>query len=135
MRPPLPITAVFLTVFVLYSCSGIRSAFQPKTKIYQPPRIGAEHRFEDGLRREKHPQNLFSKKERREMEKMGRVTEKDRSAPNTRISTMQADSILTGKTRDTTSTVAADSSQVIPADTSAPVPVDTTRQLPNNRGR
>lgn len=119
MRSPLPITIVFCLVFVLYSCSGIRSAFQPKTKVYQPPRIGAEHRFEDGLRREKHPQNLFSKKERREMEKMGRVTEKARSAPNTRISSMQADSILTGKTRDTTRTVITDSSQVMPADTSA----------------
>ena len=38
---------------------------------YQPPRMGAEYRFEDGLRKEKHPQYLFSKKERKEMAKMG----------------------------------------------------------------
>lgn len=38
---------------------------------YEPPRLGAEYRFEDGMRKEKHPQYLFSNKERKEMIKMG----------------------------------------------------------------
>ncbi|SFD78324.1 hypothetical protein SAMN05518672_103200 [Chitinophaga sp. CF118] len=38
---------------------------------YQPPRLGAEYRFEDGLRKEKHPQYLFDKKTRKDMRQMG----------------------------------------------------------------
>ncbi len=92
-----------LAAVLLSACGGgIRSAFERKERVYQPPRLGAESRFEDGLRREKHPQNLWSKKERKEMEKMGRYTNKETAAPATRITAMQADSLLTGKTRDTT---------------------------------
>lgn len=128
MRSPLPVTAVIAFAFVLYSCSGIQNVFSRKNQVYQPPRIGAEHRFEDGLRRQKNPDNLFSKKERKEMEKMGMITGKERIAPNTRITPMQADSILTGKTRDTAQAAPADSSQAIPADSTAPRPADTTRR-------
>jgi len=36
-----------------------------------PPRMGAAYRFEDGLRKEKHPQYLFDKKTRKDLAKMG----------------------------------------------------------------
>ncbi|QEH43556.1 hypothetical protein [Chitinophaga sp. XS-30] len=127
MRFFVQITAVVSCALLMYSCATVRSAFHRKERPYQPPRIGAEHRFEDGLRRQKNPQNLFSRKERREMEKMGMLTsEKDRAAPNERITPMQADSMLTGKTRDTTRT-AIDSTQTIPADTTVPRPADTAK--------
>jgi len=61
------------------------------------------------------------------MEKMGIGSgsrQQERSAPHVRISAMQADSILTGKTRDTTR---IDSTQVVPVDTSLAKPADTTR--------
>lgn len=87
--------------------------------------MGAENRFDEGLKREKHPQQLFSKKERKDMEKMGTVSEQERSAPNTKISPMQADSILTGKT-DSART-RTDSTGAIPADSTAPQPADSTR--------
>ncbi|MRG48312.1 hypothetical protein GFS24_24565 [Chitinophaga sp. SYP-B3965] len=105
---------IIIGLLLLYSCSNVRSVFQRKQQVYQPPRLGAESRFEDGLRREKKPQNLFSKKERKGMENMGMISKQERTAPSTRISPMQADSLLTGKTRDTTRT---DSTQVIPVDT------------------
>lgn len=93
---------LILSMIILCSCNGgLRSTFQRKERVYQPPRLGAEYRFEDGLRKQKNPQNLWSKKERKDMEKSGRYTPKETSAPNTRISPMQADSLLTGKTRDT----------------------------------
>lgn len=38
---------------------------------YEAPRLGAEYRFEDGMKREKKPQYLFSNKERKDMKKMG----------------------------------------------------------------
>lgn len=123
MRFPLQIISILL---LLYSCSNGRSVFQRKQQIYQAPRMGAEYRFEDGLRREKKPQNLFSKSERKGMENMGMITKQNRSAPSTRITPMQADSILTGKTRDTTRT---DSTQITPADTTLSPSVDTTKQL------
>jgi hypothetical protein len=93
--------------------------------------MGAEYRFDEGLRREKHPQNLFSKKELKDMEKTGTMSQQERNAPNTRISPMQADSILTGKTRDTTrtdstNTIPTDSIQRQRPDTSASQPADTT---------
>ncbi|WP_341841191.1 hypothetical protein [Chitinophaga caseinilytica] len=112
---PSSISILILSAIVLCSCNGgMRSAFQRKERVYQPPRLGAEYRFEDGLRRQKHPQNLWSKKERKEMEKMGRYTPKTTDAPSTRISPLQADSLLTGKTRDTTqntTTAPADTAQ------------------------
>ncbi|WP_343670288.1 hypothetical protein [Chitinophaga sp.] len=52
-------------VFSGTGCASNRSGY------YQPPRLGAEYRFEDGMRREKHPQYLFSNKERKDMKKMG----------------------------------------------------------------
>lgn len=62
------------------------------------------------------------------MEKIGMLySDQDRATPNTRITPMQADSILTGKTRDTIRAVSKDSTQVIPADTTLPQPVDTTK--------
>jgi hypothetical protein len=127
MRFPLLIVTILWIILYLYGCSGFRETFQRKDQVYQPPRIGAEHRFEDGLRKEKHPQQLFSKKERKEMEKMGMTTEKERTAPNTRITAMQADSILTGKVRDTTQAAPTDSTQPMPADSLQSPPADTTR--------
>ncbi|MBW8687449.1 hypothetical protein [Chitinophaga rhizophila] len=42
---------------------------------YDPaPRMGAEYRFEEGLRKEKNPQYLFDKKSRKEMAGMGYPT-------------------------------------------------------------
>lgn len=127
MRFPVQIVPILFFTLLLFGCSGMSGVFQRKNQVYQPPRLGAEYRFEEGLRKQKNPQELFSKKERREMEKMGKVTRPDRSAPNTRISSTQADSILTGKTRDTTQSALPDSTQAIPADTLAPQPSDTTR--------
>ena len=126
MRFPLQTVTVLLLPLILYSCSRAGGIFQRKEQVYQPPRLGAEYRFEEGLRKQKNPQQLFSKKERKEMEKMGRLTPQERSAPNTRITAMQADSILTGKTRDTTA-VLADSTQAKPVDSLHQQPVDTTR--------
>ena len=62
------------------------------------------------------------------MEKMGigmNSRQQERSAPHVRITAVQADSILTGKTRDTTR---IDSTQTVPIDTSVTRPADTTRQ-------
>lgn len=52
-------------VVVLSGCASSNRGYQ------EPPRLGAEYRFEDGLNKEKKPQYLFSEKERQEMEKMG----------------------------------------------------------------
>ncbi len=122
MRFPLLIVTILL---LLLGCARVSHVFERKERVYQPPRIGAESRFEEGLRREKRPQELFSKKERRDMEKMGLLTPRDRSAPQERITLRQADSILTGKTRDTAQ-APADSTQAIPADSTLPRPADTT---------
>lgn len=119
MRLTLQIIALLFFVLLLYSCSSVRGVFQRKQQLYQPPRLGAESRFEEGLRKEKHPQNLFSKKERKDMEKMGRLSTHERTTPKTRITAMEADSILTGKTRDSTR---IDSTQAIPVDTVKHVP-------------
>lgn len=49
---------------------------------YDPaPRMGAEYRFEEGLRKEKKPQYLFDKKSRKEMAKMGYPTGEPNHAP------------------------------------------------------
>lgn len=124
MRLPLLIVIILLFMF---SCARVSHVFERKQRVYQPPRIGAEHRFEEGLRREKRPQELFSRKERRDMEKMGLITPRGRNAPQERITIGQADSILTGKTRDTAKAPAADSTKAIPADSTLPRPADTTR--------
>lgn len=132
MRIPPRIVTVFFFALLLYSCARVRHAFERKERVYQAPRMGAEYRFDEGLRREKHPQNLFSKKDLKDMQKMGTVSHQERNAPNTRISPMQADSILTGKTRDTTrtdstNTIPADSLQPQRPDTLVPQPADTSR--------
>lgn len=131
MRLPPRIVTIVSIALLLYSCARVKHVFERKERVYQAPRMGAEYRFDEGLRREKHPQNLFSKKELKDMEKMGTMTHQERNAPNTRISPMQADSILTGKTRDTTrtdstGTIPADSIQPQRPDTSAPQRPDTT---------
>src|ERR1044072_8891776 len=131
MRLPRQILTVFLFALLLFSCARVRHVFERKEHVYQAPRMGAEYRFDEGLRREKHPQNLFSKKELKDMEKTGTMSQQERNAPNTRISPMQADSIHTGKRRDTTRT---DSTNTIPTDSkhrqrpdpSASQPADTT---------
>ncbi len=58
-----------IVIIAICGCNGgMRSAFQRKERVYEPPRLGAEYRFEDGLRRQKNPQNLWSKQERKDME-------------------------------------------------------------------
>jgi hypothetical protein len=58
-------TCVMAGVVVLYSgCASNR-------KYQEPPRLGAEYRFEDGLKKEKKPQYLFDNKTRKDMAKMG----------------------------------------------------------------
>jgi hypothetical protein len=49
-------------------------------KTYEAPKMGAEYRFDDGLRAEKHPDHLFDKKTRKEMEKMGYPTGQSNAA-------------------------------------------------------
>lgn len=128
MRFPRQIISILSFTLLLYSCSRIGGAFQRKERVYQPPRLGAEYRFEDGLRRQKNPQDLFSKKERKDMLKLGMRSEPgQRPTPKTQITPMQADSLLTGKTRDTTTqAIPKDSTQRMPADTAHPRAGDTT---------
>lgn len=130
MRFPVHILAISFFLVLLYGCSGGPRLLQRKERVYQAPRLGAEARFEDGLRRQKNPQTLFSKKEQKDMQKMGTLTKKERNSPSTRISPMQADSLLTGKTADTTRAVPADSTQSIPADTTRAIPTDSTKSIP-----
>ncbi|SFW25018.1 hypothetical protein [Chitinophaga sancti] len=61
----IPIMMLAGFVFLGIGCASSRSG------NYEPPRLGAEYSFEDGMRREKHPQYLFSNKERKDMRKMG----------------------------------------------------------------
>ncbi|MVT41924.1 hypothetical protein GO495_15140 [Chitinophaga oryziterrae] len=60
-------TCMMAGVVVLYSSCALNN------RGYQspPPRMGAEYRFEDGLRKEKHPQYLFDKKTRKDLARMG----------------------------------------------------------------
>ena len=122
MRASRCMAAVILLALFLYGCS--RSLFQKRDNIYRPPALGAESRFDEGLRREKHPQQLFSKKERREMEKMGAISDRgsQRDAPAERISRAKADSVLYGIKPDTTAGKPKDSTAVpvVPDSTVAP---------------
>lgn len=121
MRFPLKIFTVLCAVILLYSCS--RGVFQSKSnQAYQAPAMGAESRFDEGLRREKHPQQLFNKKERKDMEKMGWIGADNRAAPNTRITPGRADSLLTGKTDSTHTPM---DSTAAPKDTIIRTPADT----------
>lgn len=61
---PCSVLAGFL--FLGTGCASSRGS-----GTYEAPRLGAEYRFEDGMKREKKPQYLFSNKERKEMAKMG----------------------------------------------------------------
>lgn len=74
---------------------------------YDPaPRMGAEYRFEEGLRKEKRPQYLFDKKTRKEMTKMGYPT----GQPNT---------VAPTKTKGTKESVASPQTgakKVVPSD-------------------
>jgi hypothetical protein len=54
-------------------------------KGYDPPKLGAEYRFEDGLKKEKKPQYLFSKKERADMDKMGLPSGHSNEAANAAV--------------------------------------------------
>lgn len=56
-----------LAGFVIYSSCA-------SNKEYQAPRMGAEYRFEDGMKADKHPQYLFDEKTRKDMDKMGLPT-------------------------------------------------------------
>lgn len=46
------VTPVFMSAILLVACAP---------KIYQPPHLGAEYRFDEGLRSEKPQEQLFSK--------------------------------------------------------------------------
>lgn len=78
-------TAAVLAGILLIGASCSSRLFQKKERIYEAPKMGAEYRFEEGLKREKRPQQLFSKKERKEMEKMGMTSHQERSAPPVQI--------------------------------------------------
>jgi hypothetical protein len=56
-------TCMMAGVVVFSGCASNRG--------YEPPRLGAEYRFEDGLRKDKHPQYLFDKKTRKDLAKAG----------------------------------------------------------------
>ena len=58
-------TCMMAGVVVLYSSCASNQGYQG------PPRLGAEYRFDDGLRKEKRPQYLFDKKTRKDLAKMG----------------------------------------------------------------
>jgi hypothetical protein len=117
MRLPLVIISTISFVILLYGCS--KGVFQSRNnKVYEAPAMGAESRFDEGLRREKHPQQLFNKKERADMGKMGWIGSDERAAPNTRISPGRADSLLTGKTDSTH--IPADSTRTAIDSTAAP---------------
>lgn len=78
-------TAAVLAGILLIGASCSSRLFQPKERIYEAPKMGAEYRFEEGLKREKRPQQLFSKKERKDMEKLGMTSHQERSAPPVQI--------------------------------------------------
>ncbi|WP_143306777.1 hypothetical protein [Chitinophaga vietnamensis] len=48
-------------------------ACHPAQKIYQAPAMGAETKFDEGLRPEKHPKYLWDKKMMKDLEKQGRA--------------------------------------------------------------
>lgn len=128
MRSTQCIAIVLIITTFSYSCSS--GVFQRRTRVYQAPALGAETRFQEGLRRQKNPQQLFNKKERRDMEKMGYFSGggagRERDAAMEKISPAKADSMLYGIKPDTTQKVIKDStalpdSIVVPKpDTSAP---------------
>jgi hypothetical protein len=64
-------------ILMLGSCMVNRD----RDRGYDPPRMGAEYRFEEGLDKEKKPQHLFDKKTRKEMAKMGYPTGESNAAP------------------------------------------------------
>ncbi|KAA2238722.1 hypothetical protein F0L74_21125 [Chitinophaga agrisoli] len=134
MRSSLRVVTILSFAVLLYSCSrGIfsRSVFQKKEHIYQAPAIGAESRFDEGLRREKHPQQLFSKKERQDMQKMGVLpSQGPRDAPTEKISPAKADSILYGIKPDTTRRTAVTDSTAAPA-----LPDSVHTPQPDSTGR
>jgi len=71
---------------IIFSCTmlaGIVSSISCRTNrgYDTAPRMGAEYRFEDGLPKEKKPQYLFNKKERKDMAQMGYPVGTPNSAP------------------------------------------------------
>lgn len=66
-----------ISAIVVITLGGCASS----SGVYKPPRLGAEYRFEDGLKRQKHPQNLFSKKMQKDLEKQGKISAVVRDAP------------------------------------------------------
>lgn len=64
-------------LFILSSCKT-NPGYDPA------PRMGAEYRFEEGLRKEKRPQYLFDKKTRNDMAKMGYPTGQPNSVAPTK---------------------------------------------------
>lgn len=66
-----------ISAIIIITLSGCASS----SGVYKPPRLGAEYRFEDGLKRQKHPQNLFSKKMQKDLEKQGKISTAERDAP------------------------------------------------------
>jgi len=66
-----------ISAIVILTLGGCASS----SGVYKPPRLGAEYRFEDGLKRQKHPQHLFSKKMQKDLEKQGKMSTVVRDAP------------------------------------------------------
>lgn len=110
-----------IIIIALGSCAS-------SSGVYKPPRLGAEYRFEDGLKRQKHPQNLFSKKMQKDLEKQGKISTTVRDAPPP-----PAGMVKGSKGTDTLHTLQhaamPDSLQTLPKDTlggSRPVPATDT---------
>lgn len=92
-------------------------------KIYQAPRMGAEYRFEEGLRPEKRPQYLFDKKTMKDMEKQnivgGYAPKRRNTAPTIPIPKKVVDSV--GAVKDSSSAAVRDSLAPVQDSSTAPV--------------
>ncbi|MFB6457890.1 hypothetical protein ACE38W_21645 [Chitinophaga sp. Hz27] len=106
---------LLIMLFATTACNNSR-------KIYSAPAMGAESKFDDGLRPERHPQYLFDKKTMKDMKKEGLSNDyarKRNTAPTAPI-----------KRASTGEVLPADSSHMNPSDT-LKLPVDSTRNTPD----
>jgi hypothetical protein len=87
-RPVSMIGICILTGTVTFSSCRTNRGYDPAAL-----RGGAEYRFEEGLRKEKHPQYLFDKKTRKDQAEMGYPT----GQPNGVPATTTGDSKTAGK--------------------------------------
>ncbi|NIG56053.1 hypothetical protein [Chitinophaga sp. Cy-1792] len=106
----------YCLAFLLFAITACNTS----NKIYTAPAMGAESKFDDGLRPEKHPQYLFDKKTMKEMKKEGLssdYTRKRNTAPTAPI-----------KKATSGETLPADSSHMNPSDT-LKLPADSSHNI------